>query len=147
MFSLQGLAAFILLAVSVTARVPTYVFLSCWIKCLLLSMYLALKVNFYWSQVLAAARILLFKTHPCDSNDDKSIQPNAWQLRRIPMERLLLYSPALIPPISNGSSQEGRFKPIKTNAWTWQAATMQTAQNFRYGPVLLAVPTNSFRIL
>lgn len=61
MFSVQGLTAFVLLALSVRARVPTCVFLSCWIKCLLLNMYLASRVNFSWSQVSTMARILHLK--------------------------------------------------------------------------------------
>lgn len=71
MLSVKGLAAFILLALSVKAsdsdsdiEVPVYVLLSCWTKCLLfkLSMYLVTsKANFSWSQVLLA-RILHLKS-------------------------------------------------------------------------------------
>ena len=62
MFSVQGLTAFILLALSVRAQTPPYVlFLSCWTKCLLLSMYLVSRVNFSWNQVPTVARILHLK--------------------------------------------------------------------------------------
>ena len=62
MFSVKRVTAFILLALSVRAQVPTYVFLYCWTKNLLLNMYLASRVNFSWSQVSTVARIPYSKT-------------------------------------------------------------------------------------